>query len=56
MTVHLGLNVCLATCVVLVPVEAVGAAGTPVKVGLANGAFDAVSAAISAFTNAVVAI
>jgi hypothetical protein len=46
----------VASCVVLVETAAVGPAGTPVKVGSASGAFAAVSAAISAFTNAVVAI
>ena len=37
------------------PALAVGAAGTPVNVGPARSALVAISAAISAFTNAVVA-
>ena len=45
-------NAVVASCVVLVPAAAVGAAGTPVKVGLAKFAFK-LSAVVA---NAVVAI
>jgi hypothetical protein len=45
----------VANCVVLVPEEAVGAAGTPVNVGASIGALVATPATIAACVNAVVA-
>jgi len=45
----------VANCVVLVPEEAVGAAGTPVNVGAFIGALGATPATIAACVNAVVA-